>query len=677
MKKPANWAWKYIANMPSRSLFLGAFLIFISSLSAQNDSIQDNFELEEVIVKAQGTRKLNFGATDSQLITSAELTRAACCSLGESFTTNPSVDVNYSDAATGAKQIRLLGLSGSYVQMLTENVPNLRGVASPYGLDYIPGPWIQSIQVSKGTSSVKNGFESITGQINVEMRKPQLDKALNLNAYFDSDGRLEVNAAGNIHLGKKWSGGVLLHATNSFWAHDGDDNGFVDMPKIKRLSLSNRWAYLGEKYVFQIFAKGLLEKRLSGQIGPHSAHISNPYVIDIFSKRLELFTKNALILDKETDTNIALILSGNIHDLTSDFGLKGYDALQYDAYASLMFERKWGDFHSVSAGISYQYDNYRQHYRLIADAVAPWTRDYTHEGTSGVYGQYTFNREDKIILMGGLRFDWSSLYGSFVTPRIHLRLNPTDAWSVHASAGMGRRSPHPMAEFNNLLASSRNFILPDKLRMEVGTNTGAGVSWSPDWERKLSLSAEYYFTKFYHQLSADLNGPHTVAISTDSKGYSHNVQIEASFDPIEDLTISAAYRFNDVRVDYGEGYQIKPLTSSHRGLFSVGYSPFMGKWQFDATLSVIGGGMMPKPYLLEGGEWSWSPKYPAFCRLNMQVTRNFRHWSVYIGGENLTNYRQKNPIIDATDPWGNDFDATMVWGPLAGAMVYVGFRINL
>lgn len=669
----------------SPSAVIPGLLLLISFLGnramAQTDSIplpKDDFTLDELVVKAKGTSKQTFNAPNTELITAVELSRAACCNLGESFSTNPSVDVNYSDAATGAKQIRLLGLSGSYVQMLTENVPGFRGVSSPYALDFIPGAWIQSIQVSKGASSVKNGFESITGQINVELLKPQLQPSLKVNAYFDSDGKLELNGMGNLHFGDKWSGGLLVHGANSFWTHDGNDDGFVDMPKIQRLSLVNRWAYMGTNYVFQISAKGLLEKRRSGQIGSHAAHLDNPYVIDIFSKRLELFTKNAFIIDKESDANIALILSGNIHDLDAGYGYKFYDALQYDAYASLMFERKWSEIHALSIGLNFQYDNYRQHFRLLQQPAGEALRDYTHEAVSGLYGQYTLNLEEKLILMGGLRFDYSSLYRGFVTPRLHIRYNPVESWSFHASVGTGARSPHPLAEFNYLLASSRQWELPEKLRMEHGFNTGAGFTWnSLIHDLPVSFSAEYYYTRFSNQLTADLDSPHKIIISTDSKAYSHNVQAELTFDPLEDLSVTAAYRLTDVKVNYGAGYVRKPLTSLHRGLFTASYKPFMGKWQFDATLSVNGGGVMPRSYALADGSMSWKDNYPAFCRLNLQVTRYFRHWSVYAGGENLTNFRQKNPIVSAGDPWSPDFDATMVWGPLTGAMFYVGFRYNL
>ena len=663
-----------------RILLVLVFLIpGITYAQERQDTILDDVMLEEYIVKGDATKKLKFNAGNTELITSVELTRAACCNLGESFTTNPSVDVDYSDAATGAKQIKLLGLSGSYVQMLGENIPNFRGLAAPYGLGYVAGPWLQSIQVSKGASSVKNGFESITGQINIEMKKPQNDQQLNVNAYGDSDGKVEINATGNLHLGDKWSGGLLIHGENSFWSHDGNDDGFIDMPKIKQVSLMNRWAYLGLNYVFQVAAKGILEKRESGQIAHHSAHLSNPYIIDLDTKRIELFTKNAYIYDKENDGNIALIASGSLHDLTSSYGYKAYNAFQSEAYLSLMYERKWEQLHSLSAGLSFQYDNYHQHYRTVQDAESPLLRDYSHEGVSGAYAQYTLNLDGKFIGMAGIRYDYSSLYKSFITPRMHLRFNPNDDWSIHASIGTGRRSPHPLAEFSYLLASSRKIYFPDKLKMEQGFNTGLGASFTRYFDfRKWTLSAEYYYTYFSSQLAADLNvSPFAVYINSDSRSRSHAFLVELSGDVIEDFTLTAAYRYTGVKVDYGNGFINKPFLSPHKGLLTASYAPLMGIWQFDATFVINGGGDMPTPYKLEDGNTSWNATFPTYCTLNLQITRNFRHWSVYIGGENLTNYRQKNPIINASDPWGKGFDATMIWGPLNGAMAYIGFRYNI
>ena len=670
--------------MSTKNILFTYFLFLPFFLFAQNlqDSVPDDILLNEVVIKGQNVRKLKFNPGNSELITTAELTRAACCNLGESFTTNPSVDVSYSDAATGARQIKLLGLSGSYVQMLTENIPNLRGLAAPYGLGFIAGPWLSSIQVSKGASSVKNGYESITGQINVELKKPQTDRQMNINAYLDHEGKAELNFDGNLHSGKKWSGGLLLHGENSFFSHDQNDDGFIDMPKVSQISAMNRWAYLGSNYVFQAGLKGLWEKRRSGQIGHHFHYTdgSHPYKINIDTKRVELFTKNAYIFDHENDGNVALILSGSFHDVGSTYGLRVYDASQFEGYASLMFERKWGSLHALSAGLSLNYDNYRQKYRFLPQSDGMLIRLPERETVPGAYAQYTLNYDEKLIGMAGVRIDHSSLYGTFATPRLHIRYNPTYDLSFHLSAGSGSRSPHPLAEFSYLMASSREIILPAELKMEKGWNFGAGLSDTFNiFDRSFTVSGEYYFTLFNHQLAVDLNeDPHKAIISCNNKSRNHAFQVELNADIIQDMTLTAAYRFTDIKTDFGNGvYVKKPLSSTHKGLFTLNYAPDMGKWQFDVTLSVNGGGEMPTPYRLNDGSLSWSETFPTFCSLNIQVTKNFRHWSIYAGGENITNYRQKNPIISASDPWGPDFDATMVWGPLHGAVAYIGFRYNI
>lgn len=642
------------------------------------DTLGQAHELDEVVVSTRGF-KVSV-PTNTSLISAKELTRAACCNLGESFITNPSIDVSYSDAATGARQIKLLGLSGAYVQMLTENVPASRGASAPYYLGYIAGPWMQSIQVSKGASSVKNGYESITGQINIEMLKPQLDPSLSINGYVDHLGKAELNAAGNLHLGERWSGGLLAHGEEAFTSHDSNHDGFADMPRLRQGAVMNRWAYLGTSYVFQAAVKGLVESRRSGQIG-HAAHgVHDPYIINIDTRRIEAFTKNAYIFDRVNEGNVALILSGNIHSMDADYGRRLYDITQREVYASLMFERKWnGGMHGLSTGMSFNHDDFDRRYRLAADD--PGTlRSRQGENVYGIYGQYTLNLDSRLVAMAGIRYDYNSVYGSLVTPRVHLRWNVAERVSLHASAGRGRRSPHPLEEYNYLLASSRAIHLPEQLRMETADNMGAGVSWEFDLGgRHISLAGEYYYTTFSNQLLADMSlDPHAVYIMSSSRdSWSHAAQIEANIDIIEDMTLTAAYRYTDVKVDYGRGPELKPLTSRSKGLVSLDYRPMMGLWQFDVTCSMYSGGRMPKNYITAGGSESWAQTYKGYATLNAQITRNFRQWSVYIGGENLTGYRQPNPIIDASNPHGADFDATMIYGPLHGAVVYAGFRFNI
>lgn len=387
------------------------------------------------------------------------------------------------------------------------------------------------------------------------------------------------------------------------------------------------------------------------------------------------------MFDRDNDGNVALILSGSRHDQDAAYGLRICNVDQREAYASLMFERKWRGVHALSAGLSFNYDYYRFHYRMQADGGMPLSRSVSREAVGGAYAQYTLNLDDKVVAMGGVRYDYSDVYGAMVTPRMHVRYNPSEAVTIHASAGKGYRSPHPLAEYSYLLASSRKIDIAPGLRREAARNFGAGAGWTlyPAGKR-LQFSGEYYYTDFSDQLMLNLDrDPHAAYIYSDNgRSYSHSLQIEATFEPLSELSVTAAWRFTDVKADYtGHGLSQKPLTSRHKGLLTVGWSPNMGLWQLDATWVLNGPGRMPAPYEKADGTLSWPERYKAFPQLNAQVTRNFRHWAIYVGGENLTGFRQHNPIIGASDPWGPDFDATMIYGPLHGAMVYVGFRYNI
>ena len=670
--------------------------LVISYIGFENNTIHvdsENVKLEivlreglslgevNVVRRRFGTTKLRSSAMNVDIISSAELSRAACCNLGESFVTNPSVDVSYSDAATGAKQIKLLGLSGTYVQMMTENIPNYRGAAAPYGLGYVPGPWMQSIQVSKGSSSVKNGYESITGQINVEFKKPQLPEAdwVSANLFASSTGRYEANADATLKLSKRWSTSLLAHYENETMAHDANHDGFADIPRVEQYNLWNRWAYMGDHYVFQAGIKALSEWRNSGQVN----HGGNPgqelYKIGIDTRRYEAFTKNAYIFNKEKNTNLALILQGTFHNQDAVYGHKLYDVDQTNVYASLLFETEFSKQHSLSTGLSFNYDGYDQRYRLTNDVELPRLKSFEKESVPGAYVQYTYNLEDKLILMGGIRGDYSSMHGFFVTPRAHVKYNPNEFVNFRLSAGKGYRTNHVLAENNYLLASSRKVRIAGDLDQEEAWNYGASISsYIPLFGKTLNLNAEYYYTDFLKQVVVDMDtDPHEIAFyNLNGRSYSHVFQVEANYPLFKGFTLTAAYRFTDAKTTYNGELKERPLTSRYKGLVTASYKTPLEIWQFDATLQLNGGGRMPSRYILEDGTPSWSARYGSFEQLSVQITRYFRHWSIYVGGENLTNFKQKNPIIDAANPWGENFDSTMIWGPVHGAKAYIGIRFN-
>ena len=630
--------------------------------SLQADTVADKaVDLQNVTITSRrsGTRRMG-GAVNGVLINREELFKAACCNLGESFTTNPSVDVNYSDAATGAKQIKLLGLSGTYVQMLTENLPNFRGAAAPYSLDYVPGPWMNSIQVSKGSSSVRNGYESITGQIDVEYLKPDNDEGVTVNLYGGTLGRLEANADANVHLDDKLSTEVLLHYQDDLGHHDMNDDGFLDQPNVRQWNLQNRWKWKGDHYLFHGGFGMVKEKREGGQTNTHhpTPNTHHPYLININTDRYEGYMKHAFILDPEHGTNIALMGNASMHLLDANYGEKHYSVNQKNVYAQLLFETNFTEQHNLSAGLSLNYDYL--------------TKD-DKETTPGAYAQYTYNLNDKIVVMAGIRADHSSCFGTFVTPRFHLKLTPSEIVSLRLSAGKGYRTVHALAENNNLLASGRQLVIDD-LEQERAWNYGISSSfYIPLFDKTLKLNAEYYHTHFSQQAVIDYDSnPSLIRITNlDGKSYSNTVQVDATYPIVKGLELTAAWRWNDVKCTYGGKLMEKPLTSKYKGLITASYKTPLGLWQVDATLQLNGGGRMPTPV-----NGLWDERFQAYEQVSAQITRWFRHFSVYIGGENLTGFRQKQTIINAADPWSSSFDPTMVWGPVHGAMFYAGVRVN-
>ncbi len=626
--------------------------------------LDENIKLSEISVvsKNPGVLKPRSSVFQTEKITATELCKAACCNLSESFETNPSVDVSYSDAATGAKQIKLLGLTGTYVQMLTENIPNLRGISSAYGLGYIPGPWMESIQVSKGTSSVINGYEAITGQINVEYKKPQSSEIVAANVFASSAGRLEANVNASAVLSKNLSTGILVHASDEINKIDENGDNFMDMPMVKQYNFINRWYYKRDNYISQVFIRALSENRMGGVI-------DGDYHIDIDTKRYEFFLKNGYVFNPEKGTSIGFIVSGSLHNQLAHYGSKSYDGNQSNLYANLIYQTNIGKMHKLSTGVSFNYDNFNE--TLFAGLQTAYPRK---EFVPGVFAEYTYNLNDKLILLSGLRIDYNSLYGTLVTPRVHAKYNLNEHLHFRANLGKGYRSPNVLAENNFLLASNRVIKIASDLKMEEAWNYGFSVqSYIPMFGKELGITGEYYYTSFNQQTVVDMDSdPHAVSFENlNGKSYSQSAQIEANMEILKGFTITIAQRFNDVKTTLGGILREKPLTSRSKGLITASYQSPLKKWQFDFTAQFNGSGRLPDP---EVSNPLWAREFKPYQILNAQVTKYFRTWSVYGGSENLTNFVQQNPIVDVQHPGSENFDASMIWGPLHGRKLYIGFR---
>lgn len=531
---------------------------------------------------------------------------------------------------------------------------------------------MQSIQVSKGASSVKNGYESTTGQINIEFLKPQGTDGVRANVYQDSELKTEVNLDGSVHLNERLSTATLLHFENRQMDHDGNGDGFMDMPKLRQYNLMHRWAYVSPRWISQLMLRGLHDERNGGQSRKHAAADSSEplYTTAVKTNRYEAQWKNGFTLNADHNTSVALMLHGSWHDADNMFGRTEYDVTQKNGYAQLMFETDITEHHNLSVGASLNHDYYDERFNPLG-TLARAESTTSKETTPGVYAQYTYKLGEKLTVMPGVRWDHSSRYGGFFTPRLHVKYSPNSIVTLRTSVGKGYRSPHALAENVSLLASGREIFVSPDLKQEEAWNTGASLGFNiPLFGRNLELNAEYYYTDFVNQMIMNFDGAsgqHTLRFENlDGKSYSHTFQVDATYALFSGMTATAAFRLNDVKCTYDGSLRQKPLTSRYKGLLTLSYKTPLELWQFDVTGQLNG-----------GGELYDQSSYPAYFQLQAQVTREFHHFSLYVGGENLTNYKIDDPIRHAHHPWSAAFDATQVWGPVTGAMAYVGVRFKL
>jgi len=631
---------------------------------------------EVVIVgKAPGSHISRLDPILTVNITGAELCKAACCNLSESFETNASVDVNYSDASTGAKQIQLLGLAGSYTQILAENIPVVYGLSSAYGLNYIPGTWMESIQVSKGTSSVRNGYESMAGQINVEYKKPSTSEKLFINGFINNAGRKEVNANSSILLNEKLSTILLIHSELQNGAKDHNSDGFRDEPDIKQYNLFNRWDYIAGNLTLRTGIKYLEEERIGGQTGYESGNSdtwTDGFGIKIATKRFEGFSKVGVVFPENRNMSIGWIQNVATHKQESWFGLNRYDGNQKTYFSSLLYQWIPGQGkHSFDAGFSFKFDDYAE----VLDSQSLNRK----ESVPGLFAQYTYSDSARFTAIAGIRTDFHNLFGTLITPRLHIRYSIIPALTLRASAGKGFRAGNILAENSFLLASNRQMIIPGNLDIEEAWNTGLSIAGNiPASFGIVKLSADYFHTDFINQVIIDMDADiHQVSFyNLNGRSYSNVLQLEASSQIFEGFDLLAAWRWNDVKMTINGELLEKPLASRYKGLLTASWLTHLRKWQFDYTMQLNGPGRIPSTEA-NPEPYRRSNEFKSYVVMNSQVTRFFKKVQVYVGSENLTGFVQHDPVIAPGEPFGEYFDSGLIWGPIHGRKIYAGFRFIL
>lgn len=671
--------------------------IKVTNSEALHIQLEPQSALEEVVVtqKRGNTMKSQWQVANLHTMSSGELLKAACCNLSESFSTNPSIDVNFSDAVTGNKQIKMLGLTSPYILMAEENIPAMRGASQAYGLSFVPGTWIESIQITKGAGSVINGYESISGQINYEIEKPINARPFFLNLYTSEDSRYELNAHTKVKLSDKWATSLLAHGNVRQRKSDHNHDGFIDNPIGNQINLLNRWQYSNAEkgWVSFVNLNYMKDERQAGQIGYNpltDKGTTNAWGSEVNSERFTLSNKTGYVFPDTPYKSIGLQNSFQSHRQDSYFGLNSYDIHQKSWYGNLIYNSIIGNTqHKFATGLSGTYDDYNE--QLTTSALAG---DFSRIDRSvGAFFEYTYDNSSNFSFVAGIRADSHNNLGNFITPRFHLRYNPWKEATFRLSAGRGKRAANVIAENQQLLASSRQLHIIGGdggklygLNPEIAWNYGASFLQAfKIWGKNAELSVDLYRTHFDNQVVVDLDHSPQQALfyNLNGKSFANSLQAEVSITPAKGLDFKAAYKYYDVQTQFTKGQLEKTLTPKHRWFANIAYETAdthennHSQWKFDVTFNWLGEQRLPTT-ATNPLAYRLSDYAPSFATLNAQITRVFsKTFEVYVGGENITNYKQANGILAADAPFGAYFDSTMQYAPAFGQMYYAGMRFKL
>jgi outer membrane receptor for ferrienterochelin and colicins len=653
---------------------------------------QSGTELRGIVVK--GRRKTTTistsGALKVEKIGANELMKAACCNLSESFETTPSVDVGFTDAVSGYKQIQMLGLTGAHTSFTRENIPDIRGLAAITGLTFTPGTFVESMQLSKGAGSVVNGFEGTAGQINVEWLKPFEESSpdLVLNAYQSTQGRSEANVIYNAKVNSRLSTNVLLHGRGDWMKVDMNDDGFLDNPMGTNFVGANRWFYFHERgWEVQAGLKGVVLNTIGGQKGYERGMPqigNNPWGYQNEVNRLETWAKIGRLFPDKPYKSMGLQLAANFHEQSNFYGARNYQGRQNSYYLNYIYQTIIGNTnHTIKMGLSTSLDEFKEHlsgYGMQRTEVVP-----------GAFVEYAYKWHDHFNLVAGLRGDYNNLFGAFVTPRLHLRYAPNEKTAIRASVGRAQRTANFFAENMGLMASGRTFQLngmplnaqPETdypFQPEVAWNTGINLTKKFMLNyRDGSFGVDYYFTNFNNQVVVDIEQHNLVNFyNLQGKSYSHSLQVQLDYEPIRFFDLRLAYRFYDVKTTFDHQLMTKPLVAAHRAFANLAYTT-KNNWKFDYTVQWMGAKRLPAHYVDHHQMVHASEQTPSFWLMNAQINKEYKDGKLnfYAGVENILNVMQHPMIMGASTPYSDNFDASLIWGSGMGRNIYVGFKYKL
>ncbi|MEZ7856056.1 MAG: TonB-dependent receptor, partial [Polaribacter sp.] len=663
--------------------------IIVRDLTPIHHFITIENELKGITIRSKrdAVQKSLFATANTFTVNNDELLKAACCNLAESFETNPSIDVSFSDALTGTRQIQMLGLKSPYLQIMQENIPSIRGAAQAFGLTFTPGTWVESIQITKGAGSVVNGFESISGQINAELVKPFSDNKFFLNTYSSLNGRLELNTHFNRRVSEKWQSGLYIHGNYRGEKFDKNDDNFLDAPLANQINVMNRWQYTDAQngWVSFINIRFLNDEKQTGEINFNPTldkGNTNSWGSEIDTKRFETSLKLGYVFPEIPYQSVGLQLAYSNHQQDSYFGLNVYDIKHESLYSNLLFNSIIGDTRSkFKTGINFTYDKYNE--------LVNTTNYKRKENSLGVFFEYAFDNLEDFSLTAGVRVDTHNLLGTFITPRLHLRYAPWENGVFRASAGRGKRSANIFAENQQLFASSRKIDIDAVggniygLNPEIAWNYGVSYLQKFNlFNKKGDITFDFYRTDFSNQVVVDWENPQAVSFyNLNGKSIANNFQLELNYELAKNLNLRTAFKYFDISTDYKTGKLQKPLQPNNRFFVNISYETATkdngSQWKLDLTFNNIGEQRLPNT-ATNPTQYQLPINSERYSLLNSQITKVFSNtFEIYAGGENLTNVQQVNPILGSENPFGNNFDSTIVYSPIFGRAIYAGLRFKI
>lgn len=648
--------------------------------------LQQLGDMSEIVVSrpAEGIVNSNRNPFKVEQLTKGELIKAACCDLAGCFETQLTVQPQTTNVITNSKELRILGLSGVYNQILIDGFPMIQGMTYTYGVSSIPGTLVNNIYVSKGANSVLQGYESISGQINVETVKPGHTDKLLVNGYVNSFLEKHLNVNYN-YSGRKWSNLTAFHTVQPSNRIDRDKDNFLDLPLLTRYMAYNRIKYGRETdwgWSGSLSVRLLKEQRVGGQTSFRRTDkgSSTVYGQMIDLNQPELMMKTGYRFNDVH--NVVLNVSTFHHQQQSYFGTLEYNARQSNLYINLQHEWKWKT-HDWRSGVSFRHLNITEDIRFADDLL---NRGYAgvyrrEENIPGVFTETTMRfLGDKLTWIAGARADKHNEFGTIATPRTLIKYDFTPETVIRANVGFGWRTVNFFSENIGLLASSRDILFLEPLKPEKAINSGINVTHkflSANSRFSGSISVDYYHTRFSNQIFPDYDADPTKALVRNftGKSVSNGFQSELYLQFLQQIDLRMGYNFLEVYQGTGALKKILPFNPRHKFLTALSYKPVNKRFQADINLHWFGRQRLPDTKLNPPAYQR--PDSQPYTTVNIQFTYNLKKLELYAGCENVFNFRQHQPIISWQNPFGPYFDTSSVWGPTRGREFYLGFRFRI